>query len=88
MLEEFSKQKGVEVRCKGCGISQRRREGKKEREAMIVTTIKEEGVWREREAKVVVTWKGLERKKGWGCDKHQKGSGLKREVMGKKERKR
>jgi hypothetical protein len=55
---------------------------------MIVTTIKEEGVWREREAKVVVTWKGLERKKGWGCDKHQKGSGLKREVMGKKERKR
>jgi hypothetical protein len=40
-LQEFSKKKGVEVRCK---ISQRRREGKKEREAMIVTTIKEEGV--------------------------------------------
>lgn len=43
-LQEFSKKKGVEVRCKGCGISQRRREGKKERKATIVTTIKEEGV--------------------------------------------
>lgn len=55
---------------------------------MIVTTIKEEGVWREREAKVAVTWRGLERKKGWGYDKHQKGSGLKREVIRKKERKK